>query len=86
MRTRILEWLADFKVSSARRAQGNWQAWTGQGEGTENVEVVVPIEGGDNVQRSFSVQFRDRAGNVSEACVSDTILVDTVPLSYQSLT
>ena len=72
--------IAEFRLSSTDACKnGNWQAWLPDANGL--VSVNVNIEAGDNDERTIAALFRDKAGNVSQTCVVDTVRVDTVPLT-----
>ena len=72
-----------YKVSTGETCAGGlWQAWPGGG--LDEIEIPMAIEAGDNVQRAFSVMFRDRAGNEVADCAFDRVTIDTNPLSLSA--
>lgn len=69
--------VAEFKLSDgAGCSGGTWQVFD-DGDSDGKVTASYGIEAGDRVSRTVSVTFRDFAGNVSSACSSDSILIDT---------
>lgn len=73
----------EMKISNVAGCSGGvWQAYPAA---TSPQTIAWTLSsGGDNVQRTVSVQYRDAAGNVS-SCYSDDIDVDTVAPSGLSL-